>query len=544
MNASRAFVAEDLRLCPDGLPDFVIPAVLERVVAHNRGLQKVITYTRESRGREGVCHECGNITSAPHIGGEYQRFYHAQNTRCQVCDTEVISVTEGNVNERWAIVAGVFSFAQLGGDGTLWIREFEVARDRYAQYTAESLRKQIMECTRYAFRGPNRGKWLYVVRSAYTAEGWKSILEWRKTKFAAHYTTTPWVANIFFAPESAEALAGTVLATANLAPYIGKTHIVDLLSLSMRYTAFEWLIKSGYTKIVKDICKAVNKSEYTEIVNHKAKRKSGVFTVGPEIMSLFPRGEWDVGKLRVACDAVNNAQITEPREVRAVVLLNATEKYIAIIQRNGLSFTVTYDYLVSQGYNDSVVGAFNIYIDYIKECEQLGYDLRDKRISRPRSLVAAHQATAAEVLRQRDKIQQRERAKARRGCAKYVKYLTRFSFEAHGVTARPCASEKEMRAEGAALHHCVGTYFERAARGDTSIFLVRRAGEPERPWYTAEVRNGELIQCRGLQNKSYADEPELSSFLTLWRKHITKQLKKELEENDRRADAGNKTDAA
>jgi hypothetical protein len=59
----------------------------------------------------------------------------------------------------------------------------------------------------------------------------------------------------------------------------------------------------------------------------------------------------------------------------------------------------------------------------------------------------------------------------------------------------------ELKAEGKALHHCVGTYAERVANGSTNIFFIRKAEQPDTPYYTLEIgQNGSIVQCRGNKN--------------------------------------------
>lgn len=59
---------------------------------------------------------------------------------------------------------------------------------------------------------------------------------------------------------------------------------------------------------------------------------------------------------------------------------------------------------------------------------------------------------------------------------------------------------QEIKNEGAALHHCVGTYVDRVAKGQTHIFFVRRVEEPDTPYFTMEYNKGRVIQCRGSHN--------------------------------------------
>lgn len=74
---------------------------------------------------------------------------------------------------------------------------------------------------------------------------------------------------------------------------------------------------------------------------------------------------------------------------------------------------------------------------------------------------------------------------------------------------RPAESTKELIAEGKTLHHCVGGYAERHAKGVTTILLVRENDNPDKPLYTMEVigsvkEGWRMVQIRGNMN---ADPP-------------------------------------
>lgn len=67
-------------------------------------------------------------------------------------------------------------------------------------------------------------------------------------------------------------------------------------------------------------------------------------------------------------------------------------------------------------------------------------------------------------------------------------------------------SGEEIKEEGRTLHHCVGTYVERVARGETMILFIRRIEKPAEPFYTMEFRDGKVVQCRGKHNCAMTKE--------------------------------------
>lgn len=84
----------------------------------------------------------------------------------------------------------------------------------------------------------------------------------------------------------------------------------------------------------------------------------------------------------------------------------------------------------------------------------------------------------------------------------------------------------ELRAEGTALHHCVATYDQRYAKGETAIFFIRRVDEPDEPYFTLELREKDLTvrQNRGLRN--CGKKKEVQAFEDAWIDWAKNQVKK------------------
>ena len=85
------------------------------------------------------------------------------------------------------------------------------------------------------------------------------------------------------------------------------------------------------------------------------------------------------------------------------------------------------------------------------------------------------------------------------------------------------ANSAAIKEEGEALHHCVGTYIERVAKGETAIFFIRREAEPDKPYYTLEWRDNKVIQCRGMNNCSVTDK--VKAFVQTFEEKMNEQLK-------------------
>lgn len=129
----------------------------------------------------------------------------------------------------------------------------------------------------------------------------------------------------------------------------------------------------------------------------------------------------------------------------------------------------------------------------MSDCVRLGMDLKNDSVLFPPNLHQAHQNTIKQVKIKEDeeltkKIQLRREA------------LEKYSFEAMGFLIRAAADSKELIEEGKKLHHCVGTYADRYADGRCDILIIRQSDAPDTPFYTMEIQNEKVWQCRGLKN--------------------------------------------
>ncbi|MDB5056348.1 MAG: hypothetical protein JWM44_4398 [Bacilli bacterium] len=160
--------------------------------------------------------------------------------------------------------------------------------------------------------------------------------------------------------------------------------------------------------------------------------------------------------------------------------------------------------------------AISTWNDYIADCVTLGFDLTNEVVMFPSNLHAAHQNTIKQVKVKED-IALQARMAAR------VKSLEKMKFEANGLMIRAAIDSKELIAEGKALQHCVGNYAESYAKGKTDLFVIRKVDEPDKPFFTMEIRDGSIAQCRGLKNCSPTQDVKAFIDLFTSKKLLTKK---------------------
>ena len=93
-----------------------------------------------------------------------------------------------------------------------------------------------------------------------------------------------------------------------------------------------------------------------------------------------------------------------------------------------------------------------------------------------------------------------------------------FAIKGNGLVLVVPQNINEIKAEGEALHHCVGSYVDKVARGETSIFFIRKVQEADKPYFTMEFNNNHVIQCRGLHNCGMP--PDVEAFIKVFEKKM------------------------
>ena len=156
--------------------------------------------------------------------------------------------------------------------------------------------------------------------------------------------------------------------------------------------------------------------------------------------------------------------------------------------------------------NENECVTLSDYRDYLSECRELHYDLKDRAVYFPRCLADAHRRTssALRALRAEQRRQEEEnrRKHTEEAFAKHQKERRKLEFQSGNLLIRIPESVREIVNEGANLHHCVGGYAERHAEGKLHILFIRRKEAPDKSFYTMEVStDGKIMQVRGLRNR-------------------------------------------
>ena len=166
----------------------------------------------------------------------------------------------------------------------------------------------------------------------------------------------------------------------------------------------------------------------------------------------------------------------------------------------------------------------HIWKDYIHFCMELGYDVKNSFVLFPRSLGDAHRNAYQDLLNKRDKERKdRIRREERKAKRLLKKYQTTYGWEDKKFAVVVPKDLLEIKEEGHILHHCVATYTSKVADGTSIILFVRSLESPEKPFYTMEVRNNKIAQCRGFGNKDMSED--IQKFVNRYEKEVLQKIR-------------------
>lgn len=196
-------------------------------------------------------------------------------------------------------------------------------------------------------------------------------------------------------------------------------------------------------------------------------------------------------------------------------LLHKMEKYSGVDLEG--------DNIICSGAAQRIQTTALTYFDYLKMCQQRGYNLNNKIFLWPRDLGTAHDRMVEEI--NQGEIQKREKEVQEKfpGIRKnYRKLRNRYFFEDEEFLIRPARSAEEIVREGRILHHCVGgnNYLDRHEKGISTILFLRRKESPEEPYITIEIDGKRICQWYG----AYDRKPD-KEIIEEWLEKYKKMLK-------------------
>lgn len=497
---------EDVSKCPEALPYGFEQWVCRDVIERDH------TLLYKKGNVRGLCYICGSKVRA----SQGKRFSQREMTRCPECGSVVTAVLEDSRHYKADNVANVATF-QKGPDDLLFIRYFRILRSCDAKY--EPLTNYIREFARCAIRGTGIKRWTRLTRYR---DGWSSLSpveeQWEKDWHLDQGSYTYESIDKTYLGNLEQEIRGTSLQYACIREYAsnpcGGYRVTKYAMDAARYPIMEFLQKGGYETLVWARVSGLGKAGGTAI-RWTGKTVKECFKFPVHWLKVLPPATWDIATV-MRCNELFKACPNAPRDEVAIAAtydmsklqeyrpLFTYKKVVAYLSRQQHPQSGKVPEKISQG----IIG---IYADYLGECVTLKLNLEDRQVLFPPDLQRAHERTSQMVVYEKNKEEQ-ERFQ------KQVDALDKWRWQQNGLLIRPAMNSGELKREGTALHHCVAGYASEMAKGETAIFIVRKADDPYTPYYTLELKGRVVIQCRTDHNKSYEAKGEeaVKAFIDTW----------------------------
>lgn len=292
-------------------------------------------------------------------------------------------------------------------------------------------------------------------------------------------------------------------------------HILLYLALFAKYPQLEYLSKRGLSAFIKSHL-AKNRNTLG-LLNWRGKTMSKVLGFQPDKRELSYADNLSGEKL---IDWITL------RKSGCPVLLPDLDAYGWLNNNrvlNQISEIIPFDKLLSYQKRLKKRGElfpyfFRDYLDYLEECKELNFDMSRKETLYPNNLPEKHLQNQKLLSQKRNPqldIKIRER---------YPKLAQQYEYASKSFRTVVPKDSGDFIVEGGRLDHCVARYADRYANGKTDIVFLRKAAEPDTPYYTMEIHNSRILQCRGMKNS--APEGEIKAFLDEFMQYCSRKKPK------------------
>lgn len=285
-------------------------------------------------------------------------------------------------------------------------------------------------------------------------------------------------------------------------------YINDALYLLDNYhDAIEKIVKAGMSNLTDEIMQ----SHYgmRDEVNTNGRGLHEILRLDRKNARLAVEMDCNIGELKVL-QAAQMARMSVDkelvREVTKYTRYKRLDDICLLLQRKNLRKMLNYLNKLQQEADVGPECALRDYEDFLGQLQRLDIP-SDKSTRFPKNFYRVHEELAQRICERELKFKRENTRKKNAMLRKRVKKI-RKDYEAKSsifVIVWP-QSKIDFEKEGQLQHNCVGGYFERCAKGETTVFFLRKKEEPEKPFCTVEFRDGKLIQCRTIYNGSAPED--------------------------------------
>ncbi len=306
-----------------------------------------------------------------------------------------------------------------------------------------------------------------------------------------------------------------------------KRSFQQIVMLVKKYPCIENLYKQGAYRLGKELSEIRIywcNGEFEKLIKKGESECSKALGVDKAVFKQFAKMDISPEGYILYRDIADELKKAPPMPIFLKALSLSLEKspisVISILKSISLERLVNYvaKHTPPKGDANLTLGTYRDYISMVK-------DLRlpkTESVLFPRDLQKEHDRLI-KIKADRKYTAQNKALKKR------VKILEMLDFEDEDFIIRPLRSADEFLKESSVLSHCVKTYIDRCARGETNIYGIRKAADPETPYFTLTLTNNATVTMNLGKNNCHPPE-EVKQFVKKWkRKVINKNKEKFIE---------------
>ncbi|MGN7760481.1 PcfJ domain-containing protein [Paenibacillus sp. 22594] len=498
-------------------PDDIEPKLRDYITNQVMDWSRYLITNREGRKQWAHCTSCGEEFPPD------KTLKHGTREVCVHCGQEGKVLASGRGRKRLFDTAYLLWYERSQADpDALIARGFYCSRDYTGDY--RRTRTEVKQIARYLFRWGKGG--IKMHRPYWRGEEWYS----QKSVTSETRGSMRQVMSYHMpADEIAKVVKGTPWQYCTWDKYHYNDY-VEVFELTSRYQCIEFLTKAGFNSFVSQ--KLCGGSTYGAI-NWLGKTPAKVLRLSNvEIKELAKKDSISLQTLRsyqVTKAEGLNFSYEEAQAISDLVDPRVAAEFRGALHtlKGRLSSGDLKRYILKQMrknrtsfYNARAV-LIN-YRDYLGECEKLGLDITRPGVYLPNNLHEAHRSTTK-------RVQAIANQQYQENVRKRKEELEKMRFQYKELILFPAPSTNALVNEGKVLEHCVADYARDYARGTTDLFFVRRKSDPDKPFYTLEVQNEEVRQCRGFDNCDMT--PEVEEFIERFKKDKLAKKKRSTKSN-------------
>lgn len=452
-----------------------------------------------------VCTQCGSV-----LPGKRYKGAHGEVTTCPECRSEVMILSNGLGRKKYTQYFRVMMFTRRGKTvyGTLW--EYDAVfkdpgKPKLKRWLSAIYIINDKERTYYKNHGYKWEKYQTFKLPA----AWKPPSYWQTARYEDTYLKNDNLKSIFEKSCLKYLWIPSVIDYYMVDPY----RMIQYIKVGMMHQSVELLAKAGFTWLVTGKIDGLMES----VVNWRGKCLEKILKLPKRHVKRLKEINPDADELRIFHNLTEEEKNLMTPELMDDLKRELAYKHTHELREHVESYTSFLKWLKYMDDQISVWSAdIGMWFDYIGMCEHLGIDLRRNRNLYPEDLRKAHD----EAMKKYEAIKNSEID------AKIKKHIREETFEKEDMLIRCAMSQSDLNNESRVLNHCVKAYGEKIARGSCWIWFIRKAEDPDKPYYTMETdTDGHMIQCRGDHNCSMTEE--VKAFAEGFEKHLQKQIMKE-----------------